>query len=273
MKTHSNNQPHHLLRTLRKLACRWYVMLPLCGLLLLVSCQHEPLPQPANQRAWSGQELFKGLLLMDGPVANRIATYATLQQKYRFNQQPGLKQELARLGQQFVKAIDEGHPGFFARFQRGIQSGDHLQVEAAMKQGSEMLQYAIQQDPQLRPHYAKGVEIASKINWADVTDAQGRVDQAKLAAIADQYRNASPDSEEAKAMIRRPYQAIARQATYSYPYIWWWPYTYRLWIDLDLDVIWFYDVELNSSNGATPTDLQREMVIQEITEELVLKAR
>ena len=139
-----------------------------------------------------------------------------------------------------------------------------------MKQGDGMLQYAIQQDPQLRPHYAKGMEIASKINWAEVTDARGRVDQAKLAAIADQYRNAGPDSEEAKAMGPPPKERPARGRTTAIDlYL---PYSSLPPFWLDLGVI-FCNYELDLPSGATQTDLQREMVIQEITEELVLKAR
>jgi SdpC family antimicrobial peptide len=277
MKTPSNIRTLHLLSSLRKLASRWYVMLPLCGLLILVSCQHQENAQPTPQTNWSGQQLFKGLFLMDGPVADRIATYATLQQKYRFDQQPGLKSELARLGEQFIKAIDRGHPGFFADFQRSIRSGDHLQVEAAMTQGSEMLQYAIQQDPQLSPYYAQGLEMASKIDLAEVTDAQGRLDEAKLDAMADQYRNASPDSKEAKSMKMAACSliavcvvwilvAVAHQAAVAVHYAT--AINVAVWLS-----IWVKTYAPVSPNGATHTDLQREMVIQEITEELVLNAQ
>jgi SdpC family antimicrobial peptide len=253
-----------MLYTLRKLTSRWYMMPPLFGLLILISCHRQEISRTASHPNWSGQQLFKGLFLMDGPVADRIHTYTTLQQKYRFDQQPELKQKLARMGDQFVMAIDKGYPVFFADFQRAIQSGDHLQVEAAMTQGNKMLQYAIQQDPQLNPMDSKGMEIASKLDVAQVTDAQGHLDEAKLDAIADKYRSAGIDGKSNTRIIT-DFTVNCGLILYCQIVL----STSRIiHILVDISNSVFYLPA--SSNASAQAGLQREMIIQEITDQLAL---
>jgi SdpC family antimicrobial peptide len=234
-------------------------------------------PAAVARVSWSGQELFKGLYLMDGPVADRIATYSTLREKYQFDGKPELKQELSRLGNQFVRTIEQQYPSFFRDFQRSIQSGDHFQVTEAMAKGSEMLQYAIQQDPELNKTFAKGMEMAAKVDLAAVTDQQGRLDEEKLNRVAEAYFEGAADSEEAKSMrmaacslivvcVAWILVAVAHQAAVTIHYAT--AINVAVWISL-----WVKTVGPKASEATAPTDLQREMVIQEITEEMALNAQ
>ena len=114
---------------------------------------------------YDGEDLFVGIFFMDGPVAKRLPE---LVQDIRVQGgEPEDDEELERLRSQFppptevageqreeidrfeqrvlalVRAAD---PTFFARFAEDIQSGDHFRVDAALTEGSEVLEAALAAD-------------------------------------------------------------------------------------------------------------------------------
>jgi len=261
-----------MLRLFRKLASQRYIIVSLCSLLLLVSCNRHEVAEPtrATHPALSGQELFRGLFLFHGPAVDRLTTFTIIRDKYHFEQHPELQKELTDLGNRFVQAIAHQYPFFFANFRRAIQSGDQLQVADGMRQGGEMLQYAIQQDQAASRIYDQGRALAARIDLKSVTDSQGRLDEEKLRQFAQQ--SIQPDN----TMIQ-PNKCTSLAIKCN------------LFVNFSRFVNVFVEINvygklvvmgvypdfpgLATSGAIGQHDLQREILVQEITEKMAVNER
>jgi SdpC family antimicrobial peptide len=114
---------------------------------------------------FSGQDLFVGIFFMDGPVAQRLPELvedirvqggapeddAELE-KLRSQFPPPTevegerRAEIDRFEQRVLALVEAADPTFFARFAEDLQSGDHFRVDAALTEGSEVLEAALAAD-------------------------------------------------------------------------------------------------------------------------------
>lgn len=77
--------------------------------------------------------LFKGVMLRTGPVAEAVYPGQTM---------PMTSPAARRFERDLIREIRRTHPGFFARFERGITSGDHIQVTAAIDDAAQVVKPA-----------------------------------------------------------------------------------------------------------------------------------
>jgi SdpC family antimicrobial peptide len=258
-----------MLRIFKKPAFQTYIGVSLCSLLLLLSCNRQEMAEPARATSpsLSGQELFRGLFLFHGPAADRLTTFTVIRDKYHFEQQPGLQKELTDLGNRFVEAIDHRYPSFFANFQRAIQSGDQLQVADGMKQGGEMLEYAIQQDQAASRIYDQGRELAARIDLKSVVDSQGRLDEEKLRQVAQesvQHGNAKMEATDCSlAIVCSLFVYISRFVNIFV----------AINVSSQFAVLKAPNPWIATTGRNSPNDLQREMLVQEIAEKMAVNER
>lgn len=114
--------------------------------------------QPAQ--GYSGEDLFKGLLLGQGPVADLFPEVWNDVKEFREQAIPPEEFEKAQLAMSdyadaMIETIAAEDPGFFDAFAAEIQSGDHLRVESAVYDGAEKLVDVIAKDLGVAPEDLK----------------------------------------------------------------------------------------------------------------------
>lgn len=90
-------------------------------------------PAAATQATFTGEDLFTGLLLGYGPVADQHPDLITAEAV------TGEPQELAEFITQLTDTIDQLDPTFFDTFAADITSGNPVHVDRAVRAGGEIL--------------------------------------------------------------------------------------------------------------------------------------
>lgn len=145
------------------------------GLVLLAACSDDPPPtEPSGidggaqsfartaplqgrqspRTTYNGRELFRGLLLSDGPVAALLPV--DLVQRHDRDATYG------REVREVLATIDRADPRFFAAFGRQINSGDRHKISVALEQGATRLFDALKLSEKLS---AEDVEAQRKLGF------------------------------------------------------------------------------------------------------------
>ena len=100
----------------------------------------EPISAPASDRAtahrFDGETLFRGLVMMEGPVLGQFPELSTVP-----TDMPGASAKQAEQARAWVIAeIRKADPAFFPRFAAAMQSGDHLRVQQGLAETRGLVQ-------------------------------------------------------------------------------------------------------------------------------------
>src|SRR6187402_958272 len=104
---------------------------------------------------YSSSQVFRGLILGDGPVADDIPA---IRQGYRVsNVVEGEELDATRrFMDRVLKALEESDPDALAVFKSDIMSGDHVRINEAMVRGSKMAREAISLQPEVQLAQSQG---------------------------------------------------------------------------------------------------------------------
>lgn len=98
-------------------------------------------PNPTTlATSYSGEDLFTGLMLGHGPVAE---THPGLVAAHINAEDPSQQGEFVT---RVINAVDQQDPNFFDTFAADITSGNHIQVDQAARAASAMLHTVLQDD-------------------------------------------------------------------------------------------------------------------------------
>jgi len=108
---------------------------------------------------YSSSQVFRGLILGDGPVADDIPA---IRQGYRVsNVVEGEELDATRrFMDRVLKALEESDPDALAVFKSDIMSGDHVRINEAMVRGSKMAREAISLQPEVQLAQSQGHDDA-----------------------------------------------------------------------------------------------------------------
>ena len=162
---------------------RMFVLLIAAGAPALSSCSDAPTisarsPLDGERANFSGETLYRGLLLGQGPVAERIPE---IRDNFRLDllvSDPAQHAAIVTFTDRIVHNLSVAQPDFFERFRTELTSGDHVRIQAALKEAAELTSHvmatmpevralrAVADDPekmeQIQAHLAK---IAPDENW------------------------------------------------------------------------------------------------------------
>jgi SdpC family antimicrobial peptide len=107
--------------------------------LAVSACAGGDQPTAIRERL-SGEKIFRGLILGEGPVAEHFPEVwphrdFTLEERERRE----------RTAAQLVEHIRQADPTFFDRFGAATQSGDHLRIERALDESTALVKQAVQE--------------------------------------------------------------------------------------------------------------------------------
>ncbi|UOQ71518.1 hypothetical protein [Hymenobacter cellulosilyticus] len=115
---------------------------------LTVSCSKDELAAPQNSlsevaaKGYSGEALFKGILLLEGEVAKQLPTLQSfrLALEKEQAQNPTFAKARAEHNAQLVAAVRTLDPTYFAELQKAVNSKSFDQINAALRKGGSLIQ-------------------------------------------------------------------------------------------------------------------------------------
>ena len=96
------------------------------------------------------EDLFRGLILAQGPVAERIPEIRDHFMPGRFTADPRLIRAIELFQDQLIEAIGVHHPRFFEWFGAGVRSGDHLRIQETLEQAGNLTVSVLRQTAHVR---------------------------------------------------------------------------------------------------------------------------
>ena len=129
-----------------------------------VGCQYspdEPTTEATNPSAeYSAEQMFRGLVLAQGPVAQEIPEIA--EQLATLDQlTPQQRQDAEVLLDRLTDGVRDIDPDFFEYFAAEVSSGDHVRVMEALTDASAMVNRAMQGIDELRAARTAGLQAAA----------------------------------------------------------------------------------------------------------------
>ncbi|UOQ55395.1 hypothetical protein [Hymenobacter cellulosivorans] len=117
------------------------------GTSLMMSCSKDQV-QPsapvehhaASAAAYSGEELFQGIFLMQGDVAARIPYFAPLRSAIAKNlrEHPEQQQKRQQAAERVTQLIKHLEPGYFAELKAAITSQNFNRIEESLRKGAAL---------------------------------------------------------------------------------------------------------------------------------------
>lgn len=191
------------MRIFKRIASKWYVTSSLALMLFVVSCQSSGSTYSSVSR-FSGEELFAGLFFGEGEVVEIVPE---LHERSQLKSYLSSEEEVAGFRAFQVKAIEairKENPQFFATFKADIQSGDHLRIQKAMQNSSEVLigaledMYGIKKKDFIRLNE----ELNAKTNIREVVLNKGTIDRkqfnTQVGTLALSYLDVNKYSDSSK---------------------------------------------------------------------------
>jgi len=133
----------------------------------------------ANVVQFSGEELFRGIFLMQGEVALRLpAINATLESYGIAHASIDQTEDSRHFADEIVHGVAEQSPDYFQRLQKSVSSGDFYAVQAALREGHVLMTRAGEASPTYGSYFTRSVEAAKQVDLSkyDTSTPQGRHD-------------------------------------------------------------------------------------------------
>jgi len=120
---------------------RSWFLIPLCAVFLgFVVLDSTGLAAPARPSApaFSGAELYRGIILAHGPVAGMIPEIRDQLLPPRVAQDRQLRRAMEMFQDRLIEEIGLTHPQFFDDFAAAMRSGDHLAVQEGLERAARV---------------------------------------------------------------------------------------------------------------------------------------
>ena len=129
-----------------------------CFLILFISCEHS-LKDKTKLGKHSAEELFRGLVLMEGVLTQSIPSYAHV---YNFHDHSTKKvsEERSKMNDYILSYINTLSPDYLQSFKEKLDTKNPYVIEEALKESGLTVLEAIQN----HPVYSKYAIYANKIN-------------------------------------------------------------------------------------------------------------
>lgn len=120
---------------------RALIALPLLVFFISYGCQTNGNEKNTSQMNYSGEEIFKGIFFLQGPLPNKIEALKSEYEKSKAsmatNKEVGEFQ--LEFSKEIIKSINTLDPSFFKQFKEQMESKNYYAVQLAVANASKML--------------------------------------------------------------------------------------------------------------------------------------
>lgn len=207
-----------MLRKIHSICSKPAIILPIVGMFTFVSCQKNQVVADIAEKAnpissqlarhgdnYTGEQLFKGILLAEGPVVDEIPLLEDMTIS-NFTTDAEFIKAVSNFNSEIVNEINVENPTFFAEFKTAMQSGKHIDIQNSLLNAKEVLmnvmkklqvqnnvtQAQLDSASQIAQVIAR--DVANDINTGDI--ASGKT---KLKDVMIKVQNATPSTAGAGA--------------------------------------------------------------------------
>src|SRR4051812_10223716 len=103
--------------------------------------------QATNVSSLSGEQLYRGIILADGPVADLLPEIRDNVKLDNFITDKEQLATISKANDQVVDQVRKVRPDFFGSFKKDIQSGDHLLIRRGMQDALTLTQAVVSKLP------------------------------------------------------------------------------------------------------------------------------
>lgn len=179
---------------------------PVAAHFLLVSCnsdivapkgapQAQSTTKAASVESFSGEDLFRGIFLFQGPVAERLPILAETMHAYGANSAEAGNEEATEFSNEIVKTIYKLDESYFGRLKKAIDSKEPFVVQSALQEGMVLFQKAGQASEKYGASFTAAAEAYKSLDLEkyDTTTPEGREQLSKeiKSTVGDQLRRPS----------------------------------------------------------------------------------
>lgn len=111
-------------------------ILSLLILVASIGCTPHRSPEGTSPKEYDGQQIFKGLVLAQGPVAEEIPVMQEHFMLENYVQTAAQQKALTTFNEKVVSQIAEERPDYFASFRERITSGNRTEIKEALDDAS-----------------------------------------------------------------------------------------------------------------------------------------
>ncbi|WP_266364734.1 hypothetical protein [Tellurirhabdus rosea] len=167
-----------------------YTALPLLMCLLLTTWSAQARPLTTKHR-YSGEEMFRGLFFLEGRYAQALPELQSLSLSYSNKMAKAAdKATVDRQRHQILAAIRAERPAFFDEFRRALESGNHLKIQAALRDGRQQMTGAVE-----RLYKVDASQLARlQAQTAQLAKA-GKLDQKAIDKLAKDLKGKSDETK------------------------------------------------------------------------------
>lgn len=209
------------MKAIRTYLLKWYVTAPLALAVVLVSCDSQTESVKPSLAAYSGKELFEGLMFAKGEVASaipelkrEIVTRASISGE--------LLDDIDKVEDNMIKIIEAKNPDYFDNFKASITSGKHILIKRTLSEGEEVMLDAVQTISGYEAYDIAGIHsIADKMSVTfeaeGVIKEDGSIDLVKLKEINKNSLNAENGKQALLfvVLVVLVFWVLAKEAPYE----------------------------------------------------------
>lgn len=116
--------------------CLLYAFLIALSAPILAGCTSEKSPDESPDEEYDGKEMFRGLVLGQGEVADEISVIRDHFKVDNYIHSDVERRGLTNFHNQLLDHIEEENPEYFASFKQDITSGDHSHIQNTLNEAS-----------------------------------------------------------------------------------------------------------------------------------------
>lgn len=152
------------MRLIRNFAKNPFVVLLMTALIFTTSCTQQEALEQAN--AVTGEDLFRGIFLVDGDIAKKLDMYTPLRSalEKEYQKDPTLKTKKEELNQQLVDQVTNLRPNYFEELHQAVQSQNINSIETALQDGAKVMQTAIYIQHREAEAYK---DVFARVDWSN----------------------------------------------------------------------------------------------------------
>lgn len=196
-----------MLKIFRKISSNPFITISLSFAFLLVSCKKDSIESikscnsnVENVKNYSGEDLFKGIFLLQGDAAHKIPLLAdkvnSIKKNYKIS--PDAEKIQMEFSNRILFCIKKSDNNFFIEFKEQIESGNYFKIREALSNGGAIMFKTAMEDDSLSKIFNLGNQIIKNkedlitVKNADINTKEGKE---KINNIILKYNNTNKNND------------------------------------------------------------------------------
>ncbi|WP_343615507.1 hypothetical protein [Flavobacterium sp.] len=126
------------MKNIKSISIKYHIPTFIAILFLFISCAKDEIlidPQEIDKTLFTDEDVFKGVMFLEGPVANKMSSYKDLNFR-SFVSDKSQIEEIINFQNEIVNKIIYTDPDYLSNFRKKIGSGDYYLIKSTISEAS-----------------------------------------------------------------------------------------------------------------------------------------